>query len=195
MRYHAWKQNLTRKCSDDPSDKPEGTEACACMCAFTMSEMFRDEGIIEDDSEVIEYMCASKNDTVTERLPMAPALIAREQKCDKGFQKRPKDDPNYRTMQLEDQELITFQGKILVPKRLQGRIVAWYHEYLSHPGGTQLYKTINQTLTWKSLKAECVHYSKTCTTCQEFEKTTKKWESYHLRRLNLQYRGNESTLI
>ena len=70
--------------ADDPSDKPEDTEACACMCAFTMSEMFRDEGIIEDDSEVIEYMCTSKNDTVTERLPMAPALIAREQKRDKG---------------------------------------------------------------------------------------------------------------
>ena len=129
-------------------DKPEDTEACACMCALTMSEIFRDGGIIEDAEEVIEYMCASKNDTVTERLPMAPAL---------------------------DQEQITFQGKILVPKRLQGRIVAWYHEYLLHPGGTRLYKTINQTLTWKSLKAECERYSKTCKTCQEFKKTMKKW--------------------
>ena len=140
-------------------------------------------------------MCASKNDTVTERLPMATALIAREQTRDKGIQKRPKDDPNYGTMQLEDQELITFQGKILVPKRLQGRIIAWYHEYLSHPGGTRLYKTINQTLTWRSLKAKCERYSKTCKPCQEFKRPQRSGGSYHLRRLNLQYRGNESKLI
>jgi hypothetical protein len=45
-----------------------------------------------------------------------------------------KNGKDFATKTVEDVELITFRGKIYMPKELQSRVVAWYHEYLAHPG-------------------------------------------------------------
>jgi hypothetical protein len=67
--------------------------------------------------------------------PIHPHLIKKYQDADKQLkllvQKNSKD---FATKTVEDVELITFKGKIYMPKQLQSPVVAWYHEYLAHPG-------------------------------------------------------------
>jgi hypothetical protein len=46
------------------------------------------------------------------------------------------------------QELICYNGKIVVPKKLQARGIQWYHKYLGHPGINQTKETIGQHLWW-----------------------------------------------
>ena len=45
-----------------------------------------------------------------------------------------KGDDKYRTRELEGVEVITENRKIYIPSKLQARVVAWYNEYLAHPG-------------------------------------------------------------
>ena len=53
---------------------------------------------------------------------------------------------------------ITFNDKIVIPVSLRTRIVAWYHEYLVHPGQTRMEKTLRQTLTWPNLRQDVEQY-------------------------------------
>lgn len=55
---------------------------------------------------------------------------------------------------IEDIELITYQDKVVIPKPLQGRIVAWYHLYLGHPGIIRLEASIRILFTWESMRQE-----------------------------------------
>jgi hypothetical protein len=45
-------------------------------------------------------------------------------------------------------ELICYNGKIVVPKKLQARVIQWYHHYLGHPGIKQTKEAIGQHLCW-----------------------------------------------
>ena len=75
----------------------------------------------------------SKQQIEDEKFPMLPSLIQREQREDKELQRKINKNPdNYRTKQLEQAEVITKDKKICIPRSLQGRIAAWYHEYLGH---------------------------------------------------------------
>ena len=68
---------------------------------------------------------------------MNPKLIAKEQAKDKTLQASVRRNKNqFDSMKIEGSELITIDGKVVVPKVLQDRILAWYHEYLAHPGMT-----------------------------------------------------------
>ena len=42
-------------------------------------------------------------------------------------------------------------GKLIIPKTLQTRAVAWYHHYLQHPGHTRLEETLRSAMYWKNL--------------------------------------------
>jgi hypothetical protein len=55
---------------------------------------------------------------------------------------------------MEDIELITYQDKVVIPKPLQGRIVAWYHLYLGHPGMTRSEASIHTLFIWESMRHE-----------------------------------------
>ena len=68
---------------------------------------------------------------------MSPAVISKEQKKDKKLLKHvEKNKSRYGKQTIEDAELITQDKKIFVPTALRQRIIAWYHEYLVHPGTT-----------------------------------------------------------
>ena len=41
---------------------------------------------------------------------------------------------NFRTKKIEGVKVIMYQGKIYIPVQLQQHVVAWYPEYLAHPG-------------------------------------------------------------
>jgi hypothetical protein len=79
-----------------------------------------------------------------EQFPMKPSLIAHEQQKDKWIQKRLRKNRRdlVHLMKVKGRELLSYLGKILVPDSLQGRIIAWYHKYLAHPGINCLEATI-----------------------------------------------------
>ena len=81
----------------------------------------------------------------------------------------------FSTRVVEGHELITYQGKIVVPKTLQSRIIAWYHQYLAHPGSDHMEKTLNATLTWAGLHSDVTNYVRTCRKCQLCKKQRKKY--------------------
>jgi hypothetical protein len=87
--------------------------------------------------------------------PIHPPLIKKYQDTDKQLkllvQKNGKD---FATKTVQDVELITFRGKIYMPKELQSRVVAWYYEYLAHPGEKRTEETICQWFHWAGLRRD-----------------------------------------
>ena len=63
-------------------------------------------------------------------------------------------------------ELICYNGKIVVPKRLQPRIIQWYHDYLGHPGINRTEETIGQHLWWPKMRDQITRSVTICNTCQ-----------------------------
>jgi len=79
----------------------------------------------------------NNKDIEEEKFPLLPTLIAKEQQNDKQIQKAIKDKPEeYSTKHVEDIEITTYKDKIFLPSALRHKAIAWYHEYLLHPGKT-----------------------------------------------------------
>ena len=129
-----------------------------------------------NDAEAVAEQIMPRGETVSEKFPLSPELLHKEQRSDRYIQKDLKEKPRefgYRV--VEGHKLVTREDKIVVPRRLQGRVVAWYHEYLVHPGETRLEKTLRQTLYWKGLRGHVEGYVKTCRQCQLNKKQRKKY--------------------
>ena len=112
-----------------------------------------------------------------ESFPMSPKLIAKCQKQDKSLNKKVMNDTTkqYSVQNIEGLDLVHYNGKICIPNPLQRRIVAWYHEYLAHPGQTRLEATIRQLYTWPKLREHVHEHCRTCDKCQLFKKQRKKY--------------------
>jgi len=126
------------------------------VAACTLAQLTRNEANLPSLTRenngifIMEHLMAS-NEAISEKFPMSPALISKYQIRDKELQKRVKNNPNnYGIKEVENITLTTSREQknaIIVPKVLQNRIAARYHEYLVHPGGTRLDKTLTQ-LFW-----------------------------------------------
>ena len=81
---------------------------------------------------------------------------------------------NFSTKRIKGVEVITYQGKIYIPVQLQQRVVAWYHEYLAHPGESRTEAMIRQTCMWRNLRSHIQTFCKTCRSCQLLKKQRKK---------------------
>jgi len=158
--------------------EPVDTKAQFCACA--MSQLCRDESLDvpdgKDAEKVVEYIMANSSDTISEKFPLSPPLIAKAQKKDKALMKKVKEDSkqDYGTLKVEGVELISYENRIVVPSSLQGRITAWYHEYLVHPGMDRMAKTMAQTLYWRGMGKDVERYVRTCHKCQLCKKTSSK---------------------
>ena len=112
-----------------------------------MTDLTRNETELDDDELLQECYVNPSTDKLSdgelESYPMAPALLAKAQRLDKQLQKAVKrNKEKYTSEELEGHELLHKDGLIVVPRILQQRIIAWVHQYLSHPGGTRMEKTI-----------------------------------------------------
>ena len=72
----------------------------------------------------------------------------------------------YTKSQVDGLELITFKGKIYVPRVLRRKTLEWYHYYLNHPGGDRLYKTLSHVCYWKGMASQSAAFCKKCKICQ-----------------------------
>ena len=111
--------------------------------------------------------------------PVNFKLIRREQQTDADLLRKARDDPAYVLHSFRGggrlHQLICKDGKIVVPKNLQERMVQWYHEYLCHPGETRTEITINQHFTWKGLRKTVHKICSSCDQCQRTKRTKKKY--------------------
>jgi len=67
---------------------------------------------------------------------------------------------------VDDTSVVCKEGRMIIPKPLQGRAVMWYHHYLQHPGHTCLEETMQATMYWKGMRTTIRSITKSCKTCQ-----------------------------
>ena len=70
-------------------------------------------------------------------------------------------------------ELICYNGKIVVPKKLQQRVIQWYHDYLGHPGINRT-NGVGQHLWWPKMRNQITSLVTACSTCQVNKRRTSK---------------------
>jgi hypothetical protein len=58
------------------------------------------------------------------------------------------------------------EGRLAIPKKLQHRVVAWYHHYLQHPGHTKQEETLKTVMYWTGMRTSVRQFVKQCKTCQ-----------------------------
>jgi len=97
---------------------------------------------LQDNSkdEIFNYVFAHRNDD-KEIYPLTVEEIAKAQIKDKAIQKV-KD--KYDNKLVENIHVLCKDERLVIPKKLQFRAVAWYHHYLQHPGHTRLEETLKQ---------------------------------------------------
>ena len=142
---------------------------------FPPDEASEDAAGGEDYERKLSY-ALSNQDPDDEALPMAPKVIHNHQQKDTALKRRIDSNPDkYSTTTLEGYDLITENEKIYIPDSLQARVVAWYHEYLSHPGQNRTEQTLRQHFTWPKLRQHVEYYCKTCKSCQKNKRQKKKY--------------------
>ena len=62
-----------------------------------------------------------------------------------------KNHPSYAIQLVKNNTILSNYGKLVIPKDLQDRAVAWYHHYLQHPGSTHLEETLHSAMYWKGM--------------------------------------------
>ena len=189
FRHVAGKDNviadaLSRLEADFPPEPEDATsEANGCFLAYCVSHMEAKptDGSGETqppDMDELAHSFVLHNEEKETDFPLAPTLIAKHQKRDKTLQRNVllhKGDSKYSTTILEGVEVITENSKVYIPSKLQSRVVAWYHEYLAHPGEKRTEETIRQNLTWPGLRTQVRQFCKTCKQCQLCKKQRKKY--------------------
>ena len=121
--------------------------------------------------------------TAWEIFPLSFKVIEKHQQLDEKLLIEAKKNPtnNYSLQQFcggrKIRHLICYDGKIVIPKSLQTRIVQWYHTNLCHPGETRTENIIRQYLTCKNLQKTVEQVCKTCPTCQRTKRDTRKYGS------------------
>ena len=160
-----------------PTQNEQGIFHAFCMSRLDSEQETLSEFINQPDS--LDMACSFMLNRETKEcdFPLYPPMIAKYQKDDKKLKtsmlKTTTED--YTTKKVEGVELIHYLGKIYVPQRLQSRVVAWYHEYLAHPGEKRTEETIAQWLTWPGLRREVRGFCRTCKQCQVWKRQRKKY--------------------
>ena len=72
-------------------------------------------------------------------------------------------------------ELICRNDKIVIPNKLQWRVVTWYHDILRHPGETRTEQTLRQQFWWPNVRNDVHDVCSTCDTCQRTKHNSKKY--------------------
>ncbi len=134
-----------------------------------------DERATDEIPVQLSYMNTAE--AKSEEFPMSPKLIEKHQRKDQELQRKVMNDKknHFYVRKIENIELIHYDGKIYVPAPLRGRIIAWYHHFLVHPGRTRMEATIRHNFTWPGLTPQVEDYCKTCHSCQLFKKQRKKY--------------------
>ncbi|HEY9299078.1 MAG TPA: integrase zinc binding domain-containing protein, partial [Phormidium sp.] len=150
------------------------------MVADALSRLDIDNTKEKEEVDQAECISLTQSDLPADIFPGQFKLLQAEQQKDKELLKGAKSvDSNYKLQAFcgggKSRTLICHNGKIVVPKSLQHRVVDWYHTILSHPGMTRTEETIKQHFWWKNLRQDVHKLCSTCDTCQRTKRTTSKY--------------------
>ena len=155
-----------------------GDDTPGVFMAYCMSQAQQDHSVyIPDPTDRVDMATcyASKRDTIMEAFPLDPGLISKYQSEDKECKRYAKNKEfKMRTMEGHRVLTTTADKRVVVPRKLQTRILAWYHLYLRHPGGARMYKTMEIGYWWKGMKADVDFTVKRCKICQRCKKSNSK---------------------
>ena len=139
-------------------------------CAFSTHTI---QGNSENSTMTMNHVFATRSDE-KEIYPLTVSEIAEEQAKDKSLQKQ-KSISNVEETLIENTYVLCKNGRLIIPKTLQTRAVAWYHHYLQHPGHTRLEETLRAAMYWKNLRVDVRSFVKTCKSCQVNKKKKLKY--------------------
>jgi len=127
-----------------------------------------------------EFFGKEDKDLPDTAYPLSYALLDDAQQRDKALlAKLKKNNASYSTKTFcgggKERTLICRNDKIVVPQKLQQRVMTWYHDTLCHPGITRTEETISQHLWWPNMRDEITDYVTRCPTCQKNKKRHKKY--------------------
>ena len=166
------------KASEVASEAKGDVKNANHIISYCLAQLERDDGRddIRSEPESLAECFAAGEDTQIEEYPLSPRLIAKEQEKDTEIQESMKKSPEaFTKVTIENTEVTAVNNRMVIPKSLQGRIVAWTHHYLVHPGGTRLEKTLSKLCTWPNMARDIQAYTKTCRKCQLCKTNTKKY--------------------
>ncbi len=145
-------------------------DALSRLNLMTLEE-FQEQYHIEPTSEAMSELFAGDEDDVPDSYPLVYRKIYDGQQADQELQDAylKSDEYSKRTFKHSDKEfeLITWKGKICLPKNLQKRATEWYHSLLYHPGETRMELTIGQHFHWKNMRKTIQRVCRRCAACQE----------------------------
>jgi hypothetical protein len=133
-------------------------------------KLYPSDGFEMDESFGIKSKKKTKDEDY--EFPMQIPYIAKMQDKDKSLKKElMKSDNKYELTKIERTLVLTIKGKIFILTAIRQKVIAWYHEYLCHPGVTHTKATIRGTMTRPGLTRDVPSYCKTCKLCQFNKKT------------------------
>ena len=142
-----------------------------------LSENGNDDDGPETTEDMAQLFAADENDFPA-HYPLSYAEIQQRQNDDADVQKLLQEADGYEktsfSFSSDDYELVTKDGRIVLPKALQKKGVEWYHGVLMHPGETRTELTMAQHFTWKGMRRTVQSVCRRCESCQlNKPKTTK----------------------
>ena len=141
------------------------------VVADALSRLPKQGDILNDVEAVLPL--TSKDEEI---FPIQFQRIQHSQSEDGSLRKSLKDNPkHYKRKNIENVQVITYKDRIFVPKELMNQTLTWFHHYPCHPGRDRMYKTMTATLYWDNMETDVSKFNKTCSTCQRFKKSKKKY--------------------
>ena len=108
----------------------------------------------------MNHVFANRSDD-EEIFPITVKEIAEAQCKDKAILKLCEEE-KFKTLLIENTEVLCKDGKLVIPKSLQAQVVQWYHHYLQHPGHSRLEETLRTAMYWKSMRTTIRSHVKRC---------------------------------
>src|SRR5512145_1201594 len=145
--------------------------------ALSRLEMTSDDDEM-DEQQWAECLAAEEEDFPAD-FPMSYVQLESEQNKDPSildeFAKNELYKKESRRHGDKEYNLITREGKIVVPQSMQAKLVQWYHNTLMHLGETRMELTIGQHYYWKNLRTSIKHVCGRCHVCQLTKPKLKKF--------------------
>jgi hypothetical protein len=124
------------------SETEEGLVLSHTMCAVEQNEAI----VMPEIKEELVRNIMNVNEMESEKIPMSPEIIAREQNKDTHLKEVTKKSDKFSDRLVERYTVITYYNMIYIPISLRKRIVWWYHTYLQHPGITHMEAALRQNI-------------------------------------------------
>ena len=140
--------------------------------ALSRLNILNNDGTSEqmEAGEIAELMAADEEEFPS-TFPISFPEIQQRQEGDASVKKLLREKPSeYKKEDFrrgdKTYSLVTKEGKIVLPRGMQKKVVEWYHGVLMHPGETRTELTIGQHYTWKGMRKTVQSVCQRCKACQ-----------------------------